>query len=339
MERNVSRKSIAEIAGVSKTTVTRVMNGSDSVSEKTREKVLSVISEYGYTQNKLALNVSNNKNSNFVAMFVPDMSNYYYLEVFNHMVSLFEDYDYTISVYLVTKHNFSKILNKVLENRVSAIINLAFVPMSESDLKKIRCANIKVIHPGLHEDPVKISIDYLPAIREAFEGMVARGAKKFYFLCGADESFLRDNRIVSYLSLMKENGQAEPEKTVLMGEYPEISALNAGYETVAKLLESGEKPDGLFCMNDMMAIGAMRALREAGIEIGKEAFVVGFDNILLGQYSATSLGTIDSFIEKEARQYVDYVLGRPGGTKSIVSRYIPRASAGTPPAEDNPRQS
>ena len=49
MEKNVSRKSIAEIAGVSKTTVTRVMSGSDSVSEKTREKVLSVISEYGYT--------------------------------------------------------------------------------------------------------------------------------------------------------------------------------------------------------------------------------------------------------------------------------------------------
>ena len=133
---------------------------------------------------------------------------------------------------------------------------------------------------------------------------------------------------------MRENGQTEPEKTVLMGEYPEISALNAGYETVAKLLGRGEKPDALFCMNDMMAIGAMRALREAGVEIGKEAFVVGFDNILLGQYSATSLGTIDSFIEEEARQYVNYVLGRSGGTKNIVSRYVPRASTGTSSASE-----
>ena len=123
MEKNVSRKSIAEMAGVSKTTVTRVLNGSTSVSEKTRERILSVIKECGYTQNKLAVNISSNKNCNFIAMLVPDMSNYYYLEMFNRMVTELEDYDYTISIYRVSRSNFSRVLDKVIQNRVSAIIN------------------------------------------------------------------------------------------------------------------------------------------------------------------------------------------------------------------------
>lgn len=113
MESNASRKLIAERAGVSKTTVTRVLSGASSVSAKTRKKVMSVIDELGYTQNRLATNLSRNKNSNFVAMLVPDMTNYYYLEMFDRIVSMLEDLDYTISVYKVTKNNYSKMLDKI----------------------------------------------------------------------------------------------------------------------------------------------------------------------------------------------------------------------------------
>ena len=215
MEKNVSRKSIAEMAGVSKTTVTRVLNGSTSVSEKTRERILSVIKECGYTQNKLAVNISSNKNCNFIAMLVPDMSNYYYLEMFNRMVTELEDYDYTISIYRVSRSNFSRVLDKVIQNRVSAIINLAFEPMTEADLKKIRCANIKVIHPGLGEDPVKVKINYRPAMEKAFAELKEKRADGLYFMCGAGKSFSDDRRIVTYLELMKENNVPNAENTII----------------------------------------------------------------------------------------------------------------------------
>ncbi len=327
MEKNVSRKSIAEMAGVSKTTVTRVLNGSESVSEKTREKILSVIAECGYTHNKIAVNISSNKNCDFIAMLVPDMSNYYYLEMFNRMVTELEDYDYTISIYRVNKSNFSKVLDKVIQNRVAAIINLAFEPMTEADLKKIRCANIKVVHPGLGEDPVKVKINYRPAMEKAFAEIKDKRADGLYFICGAGKSFSADNRIVTYLDLMEENGIENAKNTIIWGDYPKISAMDAGYIAGAELIEKKGKIGGLFCMNDMMALGAIKALRDRGVKAGRDVKIIGFDNILLGQYSVPALSTVDSHIDLEARRYVNYILGEPIDEKEIESVFIKRASS------------
>ena len=331
IENKVSRKSIAEIAGVSKTTVTRVLNGSASVSEKTRQKILSVISECGYTHNKLAVNISSNKNCNFIAMLVPDMSNYYYLEMFNRMVTELEDYDYTISIYRVNKNNLANVLDKVIQNRVAAIINLAFEPMSEADLKKIRCANIKVIHPGIGDDPVKIKINYRPAMEKAFADLKENSADGLYFICGAGKSFAADKRLVTYLDLMRENGFGPAEDTIIWGDYPKISAMDAGYIACSVLIEKKEKIGGLFCLNDMMALGAVKALRDRGIKAGKDVKVVGFDNILLGQYSVPELSTVDSNIDTEAKRYVDHILGetdkKSSGETVIESVYVRRDSS------------
>lgn len=326
MAKAVSRKSIAELAGVSKTTVTRVLSGG-SVSEETKKRVMSVISECGYTHNKLAMNVSCNRNSNFVAMLVPDMSNYYYLEVFNSLVGGFEDYDYTISVYLVNKANFNKVLDKVIQNRVSAIINLAFIPFTEAHLKKTRCANIKVIHPGRGEDPVKATVNYRPAMEKAFKGMYDAGVRNFAFICGAGKDFINDRRILGYLDILREHGIENGEETLIWGDYPDISALDAGYIAASALAKSGKNTGGLFCLNDMMALGAIKALRDCKIKVGKEVFVVGFDNVLLGQYSVPALSTVDSFIDREAKQYVDYIIGEPSEQKEIISEFVPRDSA------------
>ncbi len=327
MEKNVSRKSIAEMAGVSKTTVTRVLNGSGSVSEKTREKILSLISECGYTHNKIAVNISSNKNCDFIAMLVPDMSNYYYLEMFNRMVTELEDYDYTISIYRVNKSNFSNVLDKVIQNRVAAIINLAFVPMTDSDLKKIRCANIKVIHPGIGEDPVRVKINYRPAMEKAFADLKEKSADGLYFICGAGKSFSDDRRIVTYLDLMKENGFDNAKNTIIWGDYPKVSAMDAGYIAGAELIEKKGKIGGLFCMNDMMALGAIKALRDRGVKAGRDVKIIGFDNIMLGQYSVPALSTVDSHIDLEARRYVNYILGEPVDENEIESVYVKRSSS------------
>lgn len=326
MKKNISRKSIAEMAGVSKTTVTRVLNGSTSVSEKTRKKILSVISECGYTHNKLAMNVSSNKNCDFIAMLVPDMSNYYYLEMFNRMVRELENYDYTISIYLVTHNNFAEVLDKVIQNRVVAIVNLAFEPMSEADMKKIRCANIKVIHPGRDEDPVRINIDYRKAMSKAFDELNEKSADGLYFICGAGKQFAADKRIVTYLELMKEHGYENAEETIIWGDYPNVSALDAGYIAGDGIAKKNGKVGGLFCMNDMMALGAIKALRDNGIKVSRDARVVGFDNILLGQYSVPALSTVDSDIEREARAYVNYILGNEVKDAEIRSVYVKRSS-------------
>ena len=325
MEVRASRKLIAERAGVSKTTVTRVLSGFSSVSDETKKRVLSVIDELGYTQNKLAGNLGRNQNCNFVAMLVPDMTNYYYLEMFDRMVSSLENLDYTVSIYKVSQGNFEQMMDKIIQNRVSAIINLAFIPISEAYLKKVESANIKIVHPGIHTDPVRIKVDYRAAMQQAFESLRSRGCRQFRFLCGASRSFLADGRIQTFLSLMAETG-LEGEPNVIWGNYPEVSALNEGYLIMRQLLEEIPDLDAVFCLNDMMAIGAIKAVRESGRKAGRDVSVIGFDNIRLGEFSIPSLSTIDSNIELEAQLYVDYVLGKKVGEAEIKSEYISRLS-------------
>ena len=326
MDENAGRKLIAERAGVSKTTVTRVLSGNASVSEKTKNKVMQVIEELGYTQNKLAINLSRNKNNNFIAMLVPDMTNYYYLQMFDAITRLLDGTDYTISVYRVTEQNLAYMLDQMLKYRVAAVINMFFCPVPAAYMKKLYCANIKVIHPDIPHDPVRIQFDYAPAIREAFESMRKAGRKNFRFLCGMNDEYIVDKRIVCYLELLREIGVRDPESTVLWGDYPHVSALQAGYDGIRRLYEGGGDVDALFCMTDMTAFGAIKALRELGREPGREVSVVGFDNILLGEYSQPTLSTIDSFLEEEARRYVDYIFEREYDTSKIVSKYIERGS-------------
>lgn len=320
-----SRRLIAEKAGVSKTTVTRVLAGFSSVSEETRNRVLAVIDEFGYTQNKLAGNLVRNLNSNFVAMLVPDMTNYYYLEMFDRMVSILENLEYTVSIYKVSESNLKRMVDKIVENRASVIINLAFTPLDEADLKKIQSANIKIVHPGISEDPVKIKSDYLPAMKEAFDSLIDAGCKKIYFLCGTGRRFLEDGRLQVFLSLMRERG-IDGESRIVWGNYPEESAINEGYRLMLEMVRDIPDLDAVFCLNDMMALGAIKAVREAGKKVGKDVSVIGFDNIKLGEFSIPSLSTIDSNIELEAQFYVDYILGKKGKDPETQSVYIPRAS-------------
>ena len=327
MDTNAGRKRIAEKAGVSKTTVTRVLSGNASVSEKTKEKVLRVIDELGYTHNKLAINLSRNRNNNFIAMLVPDMTNYYYLQMFDTIMRLLDGTDYTISVYHVTEQNMPQMLDHILAYRVGAVINMSLSPLPSAYLKKLRCANIKVIHPNKEEDPVQLTLDYAAAMRQAFDGMWQAGRRDFRFICGADDRYIVDRRIATFLRLLDAYGIADGKDTLVWGEYPLVSALQAGYDGMKKLAD--ERVDAVFCLNDMMALGAIKALREAGKEAGRDVSVVGFDNILLGEYSQPRLSTVDSFVEEEARRYVDYIFERETQNCSIVSQYVERDSART----------
>lgn len=328
MDENISKKLIAEKAGVSKRTVTRVLYQNSSVSAKTREKVMQVIEEFGYTQNKLAISLSKNQNNNFVAMFVPDMTNYYYLEMFDNVMKLLNERGYTISLYRITKQNFIQVLEHVIQYRVAAIINLTFMPVPETYLKKLRGAKIKVIHPNITDDPVSIIIDYSNAIQEAFETLWEKGCRNYRFLCGAEREFIVDKRIQSYLSLMKEHGIEQAENTMIWGDYPEVSALQAGYTGIKRLGNVARTIDAIFTLNDMMAMGAMKAFGEIGMEIGKDVLVIGFDNILIGEYLQTPLSTIDSDIAAETKQYVSYIFNEKVEPSSIKSKFIARGSSG-----------
>ncbi len=322
----VSRKLIAERSGVSLRTVTRVLQGDNLVAEGTRQRVLGVVEELGYTRNKLAGNLSRNKNSNFVVVLVPDMSNYYYLEIFNHLTKFFEKSDYIVSVCRINEGNLFKTFDIMLENRVSVIINLGFFPINEEYLKKINSAHIKIIHPGVGVDPVPVRINYMGAMDEAFRTFVSRGMKSIKFVCGGGKKFLEDGRLQSFLQLMDKYGLEKDENSIIWGNYPETNAMETGAEAVRRIYEKCE-PDAIFFLADAMAFGGMQVLTEMGKTIGKDVSVVGFDNTQMSKFCVPPLSTIDSSTETEIERYIAYILDKNCNNDIIESKFIKRASS------------
>lgn len=322
----VSRKVIAEKAAVSLRTVTRVLQGDKLVAEATRQRVLGVVDALGYTRNKIAGNLSRNKNSNFVVVLVPDMTNYYYLEIFNHLTQFLEKHDYIVSICRINNNNLFKTYDMMLENRVSVIINLGFFPINEEYLKKINSANIKIIHPGIGEDPVPIRINYMEAMDEAFRSFQMKGLKKIKFVCGAGKNFLNDSRLICFRALLDRYGLENKEDSIIWGDYPRTNAMDTGRIAVKEIYKQ-ERPDAIFFLTDMMAFGAMQELKDRGLQIGKDVSIIGFDNTQMGKFCVPPLSTIDSSIKTEIQRYITFILGKECNNEVIISKFIKRESS------------
>ena len=301
------RKDIADRAGVSKTTVTRVLAGNASVSEKTRDKVMRVIHELGYVYNEVAAGLAKRKCTAVIALLVPDMTNYYYLQMFNAMSRRAHECGYIISVFAITEENMYEVLDSVIANRVVCIINMGLTPISEEYVRKIENANIRMIHPGTGEDALNYRYDYA-AYDEIADKLIGAGAKTFCFLFCMPERLNHDYRLKAIVQALTDRRVERVD--IVYGDVPKESAVSAGYRHAKALIEQGKKYDALFCLNDMLAIGAMRALKEAGLRIPQDVSVIGHDNILLGEFESHSLTTIDINPEFEAKLYIDYVAGK-----------------------------
>lgn len=306
----LSRKEIALRAGVSKTTVTRVLAGDETVLPENRDKIMRIVEDSGYTRNVLAANLAKNKRSTAVAMLVPDMTNYYYMQMFNEMVSCARKYGYTITIYSICTDTLDEVVNEVVGNRVCGLVNLGLDSISEDSLKKVRAAGIKMVYPGWPEDEFyQFRINYDKGIAEAMAALREGGSERVCFLFGTKRRLLQDGRLKAFLRYGKEYGFDVSEEDIYFGEYTDRSALDEGYRTAKELFKDGLRYDSMFCLNDMMAYGAVSGLRECGLKVPRDVSVIGFDNTLLDQYMTPTLSTIGSSLHDEAEGYIQYIAG------------------------------
>lgn len=306
----LSRKEIALRAGVSKTTVTRVLAGDETVLPENRKKIMQIVEDSGYTRNVLAANLAKNKRSTAVAMLVPDMTNYYYMQMFNEMVSCARKYGYTIMIYSISTDTLDEVVNEVVGYRVCGLVNLGLDSISEESLKKVRAAGIKMIYPGWPEDEFyQFHTNYERGIAEAMSALKEGGSKRVCFIFGTKQRLLQDGRLKAFLKYGKEYGFDVSEKDIYFGEYTDRSALDEGYRIAKELFRDGICYDAMFCLNDMMAYGAIRGIRERGYKVPKDVSVVGFDNTLIDQYLTPALSTIGSSLRDEAEGYIQYIAG------------------------------
>jgi len=294
-------KDIAQIANVSTTTVSRVINNYPDVSDKTRKKIKKIIQEKNYRPNSVARSLSTNK-SNSIGIFFTDHFNSglhhpFFREVIYGMEKSLGNKGYDI-VYFTNRHWGEKFsyVEKCKDRNVDGVA-LMGVLKNDPNIKKLLNSNV----PSVFVD-VDISGNYssyvisdnIEGSKKAINYLYDLGHRKIGMLMGIDTSKTSQDRLKGYKQALTELNLSFNKDWVFDGKYSE----EGGYKAIKNMLKLRSYPTAIFCQSDGMAIGAMKAIEDSSLKITDDFSIIGFDDIEASRYVKPPLTTIAQNKEK-----------------------------------------
>lgn len=281
---------VARLAGVSVATVSRVLNNSSSVTGKTKETVLEAIKKLDYQPNLLGRNLRRAE-TRMVLVLLPNISNPFYPGVVKGIEDVAHKNGFNIMLCNTdSDRSREKICLEMLKNRLSDGVVFMAPELDKTELTDIgrdfpvvQCCEYKEGAVVSH-----VSIDNTAAAYKAVKHLLGLGHRRIGMI-SSNNSFLSTiQRESGYRKALEEAGISFDADLVKYGDYSFISGLRAANQ----LLSSKDKPTALFAISDIMAIGALRAVKENGLKVPDDIAVIGFDNISFSSMYDPPLTTI-----------------------------------------------
>ncbi|MBS4538844.1 LacI family DNA-binding transcriptional regulator [Clostridium sp. D2Q-11] len=285
-------KDIAKFSGVSTATVSKVLNNKDEkISERTRQKVLEVSKKYNYSLNRVASSMVTRKTKT-IGLILPDISNPFFPEMARGVEDKSNELDYNIIICNTDDDikKEKKYIKTLLEKMVDGII---IVPSaggeSASNFSKL---NLPIVIVDRDVDSSKIKGKVLVNnFKGAYEGtkyLIDKGYKKIAFISGNLSNTNALERFKGYKKALKDKNIGYDEKYFYEGEFRK----EWGKKAIDKMINSGLDFDCIFSSDDMIAIGAMKELKNRGYNIPKDIGVLGFDDIYMAKLMEPELSSI-----------------------------------------------
>jgi len=332
---SVTIKDVAREANVSVATVSRALNGHENVAEAVRKRVMAVAAQLRYSPHHAARSLSSRR-TNTIGVVLPDLHGEFFSELMRGIdqVARERGLHLLVSSYHGDPAGQGAAL-RAMRGRVDGLLVMSpFV-----DGAGIVCDNLSTGMPAVlmnsrvaGADLPAVSVDNHGGAREMVRHLAEAGHRRIAFIAGPADNFDAAERLRGYRDGLAESlPGAQP--WVLQGDFDEASGHRAGLE----LLVADERPDAVFAANDMMALGAMGALRDAGRRVPDDVALVGFDDIPLARYVAPALTTIHQPIHEVGRRAAEMVLERaraapesapPPAREVLPTRLIVRESSG-----------
>jgi LacI family transcriptional regulator len=291
---NLTLEEIARLSGVSRSTVSRVINQQPNVSDEVRKRVEAVIEETGYQPN-LAAQTLVSKRSWMIGLVLPrSVSTFftdpYFPRLTQGIAQSCNQYDYTLGLFLVsTKEDEEKILPRVSRKGMLDGVLIQSGQIGDQLIERLTNSNLPVVVVGspLHSKDISyIDVDNISGAYNAVSHLIRLGYQRISTITGLLGSAAADDRLDGYKKALIERGRNLDQSLIVEGDFTEAG----GYYAMQQLLPA--KPDAVFAASDVMAIGAMRAVREAGLKIPEELAFVGFDDVAVATYANPKLTTI-----------------------------------------------
>ena len=307
---DLTLEDIAKLAGVSRSTVSRVVNDHPNVSAKVRTRVLNIIQTTGYHPNLAARTLASQR-SWIIGLVLPQsvsafFTDPYYPRLAQGIAQACNQTNNTLMLFLVsTPEDEEKILPRVTRR---GLVDGILVQAGHHSDRMIECligSDIPLVVAGrpFHKDEVSyIDVDNENASYNAVSHLVRLGYQRVGTITGPINSAVGLDRKTGYENALLQRGREVDAALIVEGDFTE----EGGFYGMQQLMLA--RPDAVFAASDLMAIGAMRAARDAGLKIPDDIAFVGFDDLPHAKLAYPQLTTIRQPISQTGFQGVEILL-------------------------------
>jgi LacI family transcriptional regulator len=333
---------VSRRCGVSSATVSRVVNGSPLVQEHTRQRVLRAIRDLRYRPSHAARTLARQRTDTLGVIF-PEIDSGFFSEVLRGIDQVAAEHHFHLMTAFShgLKDEEELVMRFVQERRVDTLIILNLL-LPNPVVRRAAQAGLPLVlidRPVSGANLTSVSMDNFGGAQAAYLHLLQQGYRRIAIITGPKGSYDADQRLLGCRQVAGVWGMPIPRTLVWRGDFSEES----GEAAVRRELDAGrELPDAIFACNDMMAIGAMTALRERSIRVPEDVALVGFDDI--GPARHLGLSTVRSPMQDmgkaAARAAIDRVLNtdKPARRQSVLpTRLMVRQSS--PPRAGRPAAS
>jgi LacI family transcriptional regulator len=302
---------VAEASGVSYGTVSRVINNNPNVKPATRAKVMDAIERLGYVINRQAQNLARGQ-TNAVGVLAPDLGTGYIGEIMRGIDAELERVGYDLMLF-TTHRRAAKEANYVTTLVQGVVEGLLLVlPRNPVDyLGALRARNfphVLIDHQGIDSESPAVGATNWQGAYLATEYLIHLGHRRIGFITGSMDLGCAQDRLEGYKSALRTSHLPELPELIFEGDFLQSS----GVTGANALLDLPEPPSAIFASNDVMAMGAMDAIRHRGLRIPDDISIVGFDNIPQSAMVFPPLTTVQQPLEQMGRVATQMLLDMLG---------------------------
>ncbi|MFJ7467149.1 LacI family DNA-binding transcriptional regulator [Peribacillus frigoritolerans] len=340
--KRVTTEDVAKIAGVSQSTVSRVLNDYPYIKKNTRDKVLAVINELGFTRDEIARSLVE-KRTKSIGLILGSISNPFFAETAEVIIERAQELKYDVIVYN-TGHkdeNLEQAINLLIGKRVEGIILTSVSKNYTEKIKKLHDNGFPVLLYNSFLDIKDVNfivMDNNKGARLAVQHLIKLGHKKIAKISGPSKYLATYERTVGYKEEMMENGYEIDEGLIFNSEF----SYDKIYSFTKKLLKKKDRPTAIIAASDQMALAVLDAASSLNLKIPADLSVVGFDNIRLSANEFIGLTTVSQQMDQmslTALEKLIYLIENKETSSSSIQIFLKpelmvRKTTGPAPEQD-----
>lgn len=298
-------RDVAKRAGVSRQTVSRVINDSERVSPETRRRVEEVIEEMDYRPDALARSMAKGR-SGMLACIAPNLTDYTFASLIEGAETMVREHGYfLLSASASGEETFAALVGELVDSR--RVEGLIVINPFADDRHRHLSEQFPTVFAGARPRELatsSVALDDVSAAKIATQHLLQLNHQRIVCITGPLAEDCSQDRCKGFQEAVQEAGIEIPPEMIIEGNW----LAQSGFEALHSLASEGDLPTAIFVQNDQMAVGVLRAARDIGVQVPEQLSVIGVDDIPLAGFLSPPLTTVRQDFHEIGRQAASLLL-------------------------------